>query len=132
MDGTELVEAVRTSKATELERLGKEKALVAATDAVAEVGGKGHYFGIGHTQARYETAFYRPFLSDLRSHEAWRQDGGVWTAERAHRLFRAIVARPKGARPSTTDASLLQIDGVVRRHGVAGCERFEPFLKTYP
>jgi hypothetical protein len=33
MDGTELVEAVRTSKATELERLGKEKALVAATEA---------------------------------------------------------------------------------------------------
>jgi hypothetical protein len=33
MDGTELVEAVRESKATALERLGKEKALIAATGA---------------------------------------------------------------------------------------------------
>ena len=38
MNGTELVEAVRESKATELERLGKEKALVAATDADLSTG----------------------------------------------------------------------------------------------
>ena len=33
MDGSELVEAVRASKATALERFGKEKALIAVTDA---------------------------------------------------------------------------------------------------
>jgi rubrerythrin len=36
MDGNELVEAVRASKATELERLGKEKALIATTNADLE------------------------------------------------------------------------------------------------
>ena len=36
MHGTELVEAVRESKATQLERLGKEKALIAATAADLE------------------------------------------------------------------------------------------------
>jgi trimethylamine--corrinoid protein Co-methyltransferase len=63
-----------------------------AFDAVAEVGGDGHYFGIAHTQERYQTAFYQPFLSDIRNHEAWVQNGAVWTAERAHRIFREIVA----------------------------------------
>ncbi len=62
-----------------------------ALDAIAEVGGEGHFFGIEHTQARYRTAFYQPFLSELRNFEAWAAAGGVWTPERAHRLFRAIV-----------------------------------------
>ena len=59
--------------------------------AVAEVAGNGHYFGIAHTQERYQTAFYQPFLSDLRNHDAWVQGGAVWTAERAHRIYREIV-----------------------------------------
>ena len=63
-----------------------------ALDAIREVGATGHYFGIHHTQERYQTAFYQPFLSDLRNYEAWHEDGAVWTAERAHRIFREIVA----------------------------------------
>jgi trimethylamine--corrinoid protein Co-methyltransferase len=63
-----------------------------AFDAVAEVGGDGHYFGAAHTHERYQTAFYQPFLSDLRNHEAWLQGGAIWTAERAHRISRDIVA----------------------------------------
>ena len=62
-----------------------------ALDAIAELGGEGHFFGIQHTQDRYETAFYQPFLSDWRNFEGWELAGGVWTAERAHRLFKEIV-----------------------------------------
>ena len=62
-----------------------------AVEAIAEVGHDGHYFGASHTQSRYETAFYRPFLSDWRNFEAWEQDGAVWTPERAHGVFRRIV-----------------------------------------
>lgn len=74
-----------------------------AFDAMAEVGTSGHFFGISHTQERYETAFYQPFLSDWRNFEAWAQDGGTWTVERAHRLFKEILAEFE---PPPMDAGL--------------------------
>jgi trimethylamine--corrinoid protein Co-methyltransferase len=63
-----------------------------ALDAIAEVGHDGHFFGIQHTQDRYTSAFYQPFLSDWKNFEAWEAAGGVWTAERAHALWKSIVA----------------------------------------
>ena len=45
-------------------------------DAIAEVGPGGHFFGCDHTMARYETAFYRPMLSDWRNFENWRDTPG--------------------------------------------------------
>ena len=62
-----------------------------AIDAIKDVGATGHFFGIEHTQDRYETAFYQPFLSDWRNFEAWEVAGGVWTAERAHHQFKDII-----------------------------------------
>lgn len=75
-----------------------EPALVAAApddialDAIREVGSGGHFFGCDHTRQRYTTAFYQPFLSDWRNFEAWISDGGAWTARRAHRTFKQILA----------------------------------------
>jgi trimethylamine--corrinoid protein Co-methyltransferase len=63
-----------------------------AIDAIREVGPGGHYFGCQHTQDRYQTAFYAPFVSDWRNYEAWQQDGSVWTVERAHRIYKQILA----------------------------------------
>ena len=63
-----------------------------ALEAIREVGSEGHFFGVQHTQDRYTTAFHQPFVSDWRNHEAWEQAGGVWTAERAHAVFKRIVA----------------------------------------
>jgi trimethylamine--corrinoid protein Co-methyltransferase len=63
-----------------------------AIDAIREVGPGGHYFGVQHTQDRYTTAFYAPFVSDWRNFEAWQIDGSVWTPERAHRIYKAILA----------------------------------------
>jgi trimethylamine--corrinoid protein Co-methyltransferase len=62
-----------------------------AVDAVAEVGPDGHYFGCQHTQDRYQTAFYAPFLSDWRNFEAWEAAGATWTADRAYALSRRVV-----------------------------------------
>ncbi|MFY9238023.1 MAG: trimethylamine methyltransferase family protein [Roseovarius sp.] len=63
-----------------------------AIDAIREVGDQGHFFGIQHTQDRYTTAFYQPFLSDWRNFEAWEIAGATWTAARAHQVFQDIIA----------------------------------------
>ena len=63
-----------------------------ALEAVREVGCQSHYFGIQHTQDRYTTAFYQPFLSDWSNYEAWEAAGAAWTAQRAHQVFHDIIA----------------------------------------
>ena len=62
-----------------------------AVEAIRSVGNDGHFFGIQHTQDRYTTAFYQPFLSDWRNYEAWEAAGGTWTTERAHNIYKAIL-----------------------------------------
>jgi trimethylamine--corrinoid protein Co-methyltransferase len=63
-----------------------------ALEAIREVGAGGHFFGVGHTQERYENAFYAPFVSDWRNYEAWERDGATDTIARAHAIYRNIVA----------------------------------------
>lgn len=63
-----------------------------AFDAIKEVGAGGHYFGCQHTQDRYQSAFYAPMVADWRNYETWEQDDGVWTHERAHGVFKQIMA----------------------------------------
>lgn len=62
-----------------------------ALDAIKSVGNAGHFFGTQHTQDRYTTAFYQPFLSDWKNYEGWEAAGAVWTPERAHALFKLII-----------------------------------------
>ena len=63
-----------------------------AVEAIKEVGPHGHFFGAAHTQSRYTTAFYAPFLSDWRNYKAWEEAGAVQTPERAHKIWKQILA----------------------------------------
>ncbi len=63
-----------------------------AVEAIREVGPDGHFFGCAHTQERYETAFYSPLISDWTNYEGWELAGGTWTAERAHEMYKGIIA----------------------------------------
>lgn len=67
-----------------------------ALEAIREVGPDGHFFGTQHTQDRYETAFYSPFLSDWSNYEAWEEKGATWTAERANKVWKDILAEFEG------------------------------------
>ncbi len=60
-------------------------------DAVRDVGPGGHFFGTEHTQARYETAFYAPILSDWRNFESWEEAGSETATQRANRIFKQII-----------------------------------------
>mgnify|MGYP003624328898 FL=1 len=90
-----------------------------ALDAIRSVGSAGHFFGIQHTQDRYATAFYQPFLSDWKNYEAWEAGGSVWTPERAHHIFKDIIANFE--EPPMDDAIRAELsDFVARRKSEGG------------
>jgi trimethylamine--corrinoid protein Co-methyltransferase len=90
-----------------------------ALEAIGQAGETGHFFGLQHTQDRYTTAFYQPFLSDWRNYEGWNLAGGVWTHERAHRIYKEIV---RGFEPPPMDAGTRDelADFVARRKAEGG------------
>ena len=63
-----------------------------AVDAIREVGPNGHFFGSQHTQERYETAFYGPFLSDWSNFETWEERGSIDSPRRANELWKKVLA----------------------------------------
>ena len=62
-----------------------------AFDAIREVPSGGHFFGTGHTIARFETAFYHPFLSDWRNYENWVDAGAEDATRRATRIWQGLL-----------------------------------------
>ena len=64
-----------------------------ALEAIRAVGPSGHFLGADHTQERYKTAFYSPFLSDWSNFESWEQAGAVETPQRANKIFKEVLAQ---------------------------------------
>ena len=90
-----------------------------ALDAIAEVGPGGHFFGTGHTQARFRTAFYRPLVSDWRNFETWQEAGSPTAAQRTHSLADQFLAayEPPAMDPDRREALA---DFVARRVAEGG------------
>ncbi len=59
-----------------------------ALDAIREVGPGSHYLGCAHTQAHFQTAFYRSLLADNNSYEQWQMEGEKRIETRANDLCR--------------------------------------------
>ena len=59
-----------------------------AMDAIREVGPGGHYLGCAHTQANFETAFYRSNIADYNSFERWSAEGSLDQAKRANAVWK--------------------------------------------
>jgi trimethylamine---corrinoid protein Co-methyltransferase len=63
-----------------------------ALSAFREVGPGGHFLGCAHTQANFETAFYRSTLADNNSVEQWAAEGRLDMAQRANRQWKQMLA----------------------------------------
>jgi trimethylamine--corrinoid protein Co-methyltransferase len=63
-----------------------------AMDAIREVGPGSHFLGCAHTQANFETAFYRSTIADNNSFEQWEAEGGQDAVQRANTLWKEMLA----------------------------------------
>ena len=63
-----------------------------AVEAIKGVAPGGHFFGSPHTLARYETAFYRPLLSDWSNFENWTDAGARDATRRATGIWKQLLA----------------------------------------
>lgn len=63
-----------------------------AMDALREVGPGQHFLGSAHTQANFETAFYRSILADSNSFEQWVEEGQMDASQRANKLWKQMLA----------------------------------------
>jgi trimethylamine--corrinoid protein Co-methyltransferase len=72
-------------------------------EAMREVGPGGHFFGCEHTEQRYKTAFYEPFLSNWQNYENWALAGSKDATARATELWQKILAE---FTPPPTDAAV--------------------------
>jgi len=63
-----------------------------AMDAIREVGPGKHFLGCAHTQANFETAFYRSPLADNNSVEQWEAEGSLDLAQRANASWKKQLA----------------------------------------
>ena len=82
-------------------------------EAIKSVQAGGHFFGADHTMARYETAFYRPMLSDWSNHGAWQAAGAPDALQRATALWQRALAEYE--EPHLDPAIREELDAYVAR-----------------
>ncbi len=74
-------------------------------NSMKEVGPGGHFFSSQLTMERYQTEFYRPFLSDWRNFETWHEDGATDATQRANQTYRKLLEEFE---PPKIDSSILE------------------------
>ncbi len=62
-----------------------------ALDALREVGPGNHFLGCAHTQANFQSAFWRSEMSDNNSFEQWQSEGSLDAAQRANGQWKAAL-----------------------------------------
>ena len=63
-----------------------------ALNALREVGPGNHFLGCTHTQANFQSAFWRSEIADNNSFEQWEDDGSMDAAKRANIKWKSALA----------------------------------------
>lgn len=82
MDADQLGMAQKFAAGVDLSENGQ------AMDAMRQVGPGSHYLGCDHTQANFQTAFYRSSIADNNSFEQWQAEGEKRAETRANEIAR--------------------------------------------
>lgn len=64
-----------------------------ALDALREVGPGKHFLGCAHTQANFQSAFWRSEIADNNSFEQWQAEGSKDAAQRANARWKSALER---------------------------------------
>ena len=91
-----------------------------ALDALEEVQPGGHFFGAGHTMARYATEFYEPLVADFANIGTWQERGSVDATARATDIWKGIL-RDFNPPSANTDRLGDLHDYIARRTDAGGC-----------
>lgn len=86
LDCDQLAMLQRFSEGVDLSENGQ------ALSAMREVGPGSHYLGCAHTQANFETAFYRSPVADNNSFEQWLAEGSQTAEQRANAIYKKWLA----------------------------------------
>ena len=87
MDADQCAMMQRFSEGVDLSENGQ------AMDAIREVGPGSHFLGCAHTQANFETAFFRSRIADNNSYEQWESEGAQTAEQRANGIYKSMLAR---------------------------------------
>ncbi len=84
-------------------------------EAVAAVPTGGHFFGVPHTMARYEHAFYQPLVSNWQNFESWELAGAHDATQRATTIWKRALLEYEQPPLDTAIAEALEVYVADRR-----------------
>lgn len=79
-----------------------------AMDAIREVGPGGHYLGCAHTQANFQSAFWKSELLDYKPYETWQEEGARDTRALASGRVEHLLANYKQPQLDPEKAAALE------------------------
>lgn len=84
-----------------------------ALDSIGSVDPGGHFFGAPHTIARFETAFHRGMVTEVKGYDAWVEAGAPDATKRANAVWKRLLANYE--QPSLDPSRLEAIDAYIAR-----------------